>query len=134
MTALILAQHDGKALDKGTLHAVTAAQPLGEVHLLVAGSGAGAVASAAAKVRGVAKVLHADAPALAEPTAETLADLVLTLAPAYDHLLVASTTFGRNVMPRVAARLDVAQISDIVAVLGPDTFSATSMPAMRWRR
>ena len=122
MPALILAQHDGKALDKGTLHAVTAARPLGDIHLLVAGSGAGVVASAATQVQGVTKVLHADAPALAEPTAETLAELLLALAPAYDHLLAASTTFGRNVMPRVAARLDVAQISDIVAVEGPDTF------------
>ncbi len=122
MSALLLAQHDGKTLDKSTLHAVTAAQSLGEVHLLVAGSNAGAVASAAAKVQGVTKVLHADAPALAEPTAETLAELLLALAPAYDHLVAASTTFGRNVMPRVAARLDVAQISDVVAVEGPDTF------------
>jgi electron transfer flavoprotein alpha subunit len=122
MPALILAQHDGKTLDKGTLHAVTAARPLGDIHLLVAGSGAGVVASAATQVQGVTKVLHADAPALALPTAETLAELLLALAPAYDHLLAASTTFGRNVMPRVAARLDVAQISDIVAVEGPDTF------------
>jgi electron transfer flavoprotein alpha subunit len=122
MPALILAQHDGKTLDKGTLHAVTAARPLGDIHLLVAGSEAGVVASAATQVQGVTKVLHADAPALALPTAETLAELLLALAPAYDHLLAASTTFGRNVMPRVAARLDVAQISDIVAVEGPDTF------------
>ncbi|HEX8375893.1 MAG TPA: FAD-binding protein, partial [Geminicoccaceae bacterium] len=122
-TALVLAQHaDGGALDKSTLHAVTAAAKLGDVHLLVAGSGTGAVAEAAARVAGVTRVVHADAPAYAEPTAESLAALLETLAPAYDYLLAASTTFGRNVLPRVAAKLDVAQLSDIVEVLGPDTF------------
>jgi electron transfer flavoprotein alpha subunit len=120
---LVLAQHDGTQVEKPTLHAVTAAQQLGgEVHLLVAGSGIGAVAEAAARIKGVAKVLHADAEALAQPTAEVLADLVVGLAPAYDCLAAASSTFGRNVMPRVAALLDVAQISDIVAVQGPSTF------------
>jgi electron transfer flavoprotein alpha subunit len=122
-TVLLLAQHDGAAaLEKATLHAVTAAGGLGEVHLLVAGSGVQAVAEAAARVQGVAKVLRADAEALAEPTAESLAELLVALAPGYDYLAAASTTFSRNVMPRVAARLDVAQVSDVVAVEGPDTF------------
>jgi electron transfer flavoprotein alpha subunit len=120
---LLLAQHDGAAaLEKATLHAVTAAAKLGEVHLLVAGSGVQAVAEAAARVQGVSKVLRADAEALAEPTAESLAELLVALAPGYDCLAAASTTFSRNVMPRVAARLDVAQVSDVVAVEGPDTF------------
>jgi electron transfer flavoprotein alpha subunit len=122
MPVLVLAQHDGKQLEKSTLHAVTAAQKLGEVHLLVAGSGTGPVAEAAAKVQGVARVLHADDPAFTQPTAETVADLLVSLAGPYDAILAASTTFGRNVLPRVAARLDVAQLSDIVGVLGPDTF------------
>ena len=122
--ALVLAQHaGGAALDKSTLHAVAAAAKLGgDVHLLVAGSGTAPVAEAAAKVAGIAKVIHVDAPAYAEGTAESLAALIEALAPGYDHLLAPSTTFGRNVMPRVAAKLDVAQLSDIVEVLGPDTF------------
>jgi len=122
MAVLVLAQHDGKSLEKPALHAVTAAQKLGEVHLLVAGSGTGAIADAAAKVQGVSRVLHADVPAFAQPTAETVAELLLGLAGPYDAVLAASTTFARNVLPRVAARLDVAQLSDIVDVLGPDTF------------
>ena len=88
----------------------------------MAGSGTGAVAEAAAKVQGVSRVLHADDPAFAQPTAETVAELLLGLAGPYDAVLAASTTFARNVLPRVAARLDVAQLSDIVDVLGPDTF------------
>jgi electron transfer flavoprotein alpha subunit len=123
MSALVLAQHDNAQLNPATLHAVTAATQLGgEVHLLVAGHDCEGVAAAAAKVAGVARVLHAEAPFLADPLAEDLAALIVGLAPAYDHLLAAATTTGKNVMPRVAALLDVAQVSDIVAVLGPDTF------------
>ena len=123
MTALVLAQHDNAELAKATLHAVSAAAKLGgDVHVLVAGKGCGGVAAAAAKVAGVAKVLHADADVLANPVAEDLAALIVSLAGAYDQLLAASTTTGKNVMPRVAAVLDTAQISDIVDVLGPDTF------------
>jgi electron transfer flavoprotein alpha subunit len=123
MTALILAQHADGRLDKATLHAVTAAGGLGgDVHLLVAGSGLGEVANEAARVQGVAKVVRVEHEAYANPLAEDLAKLLVALAPPYDHLVAASTTFGRNVMPRVAALLDVAQVSDVVEVLGPDTF------------
>ncbi len=123
MTALVLAQHDNAQLNPATLHAVTAAGQLGsDVHLLVAGHGCEAVAAAAARVQGVARVLHAEAPFLANPVAEDLAALIVGLAAAYEHLLAAATTTGKNVMPRVAALLDVAQVSDIVEVLGPDTF------------
>jgi electron transfer flavoprotein alpha subunit len=123
MTSLVLAQHDGKELAKPTLHAVTAATKLGGgVHLLVAGKDCGAVAAEAARVAGVSKVLHADADLLANPVAEDLAALLVGLAGSYDALLAASTSTGKNVMPRVAALLDVAQLSDIVDVLGPDTF------------
>jgi electron transfer flavoprotein alpha subunit len=123
MTALVLAQHDNAELNEATLHAVTAAGRLGgDVHLLVAGKDCAGVAAAAAKVSGVSQVLHAEAELLANPLAEDLAALIKGLAEPYDHLLAASTTTGKNVMPRVAALLDVAQISDIVEVLGPDTF------------
>jgi electron transfer flavoprotein alpha subunit len=123
MAVLVLAQHDNAALDKATLHAVTAAAKLApEVDLLVAGQGAAAVAETAARVQGVRKVLHVDAEAYASPVAEDLAALILAVAEGYDYLLAASTTTGKNVMPRVAALLDTAQVSDIVAVEGPDTF------------
>ncbi|EPY00443.1 electron transfer flavoprotein subunit alpha/FixB family protein, partial [Magnetospirillum fulvum] len=94
----------------------------GDVHLLVAGSGVGPVAAAAAQVAGVAKVLVAESEALAHPLAEPLAALIVALAPAYSHVLAAATTTGKNVLPRVAALLDVAQVSEIVAVVAPDTF------------
>lgn len=123
MAVLVLAQHDNQSLDKATLHAVTTAGRLGgEVDLLVAGQGCAEVAQAAAKVAGVRRVLHVDAEPYAQPVAEDLAALILSLADSYDYLLAASTTTGKNVMPRVAALLDVAQVSDIVAVEGPDTF------------
>ena len=123
MASLVLAQHDNASLDKATLHAVTAARKLGpELDLLVAGQSCRAVAEAAAKVPGVRKVLHVDAAVYANPLAEELAALILSMAASYDHLLAASTTTGKNVMPRVAAQLDSAQLSDIVDVLGSDTF------------
>jgi electron transfer flavoprotein alpha subunit len=123
MASLVLAQHDNASLDKATLHAVTAAQKLGaELDLLVAGQNGGAVAEAAAKVPGVRKVLHVDAAAYANPVAEELAALLRSVADGYDYLVAASTTTGKNVMPRVAALLDSAQLSDVVDVLGPDTF------------
>jgi electron transfer flavoprotein alpha subunit len=123
MTALVLAQHDNALLDKATLHAVTAAIALGgDVDLLVAGEGCAAVAEAAARIPGIAKVLRVEAGVYAQPVAEDLAALLVAIAPAYDYLLAAATTTGKNVMPRVAALLDTAQLSDIVAVLGPDTF------------
>jgi electron transfer flavoprotein alpha subunit len=123
MTALVLVQHDNATLDKATLHAVSAAAALGtDIDLLVAGRDCGAVAGAAAKVPGVRRVLRVDADLYAQPLAEELAALLVSLAPDYDYLLAPSTTTGKNVMPRAAALLDTAQVSDIVAVLGPDTF------------
>lgn len=122
MTVLLLAEHDTEALSPETAKALTAARELGAVHVLVAGSGAGAVAEEAAKLSGVAKVLHADDAALAHPLAEPMAALILSLADGYDALVAAATTTGKNVMPRVAALLDVMQISDIIAVDAPDTF------------
>jgi electron transfer flavoprotein alpha subunit len=123
MAVLVLAQHDNATLDKATLHAMSAAGRLGgEIDMLVVGSGAQPVAEAAARVAGVRKVLHVDAPVYAQPLAEDLARLVVALADGYDQLLAASTTHGKNVMPRVAAMLDVAQVSDVTDIEGPDTF------------
>jgi electron transfer flavoprotein alpha subunit len=123
MAVLILAEHDNRALVAATLNAVTAAQALAdEVDLLVAGQGCAAAAEAAARVAGVTRVLKVEHPAYAEPLAEDVALLLQALAPGYAAILAASTTHGKNVMPRLAALLDVAQLSDIVEVLGPDTF------------
>jgi len=125
MTTLIIADHDNAALKSATFHTIAAAQQIGgDVHLLVAGGNAGSVAQAAAQVAGVAKVLHADAPHLAQPTAENVAATVVALARAggYSHILASATGFGKNVAPRVAALLDVAQVSEIIAVESPDTF------------
>ena len=123
MSVLVLAEHEGGALKAATLNTVTAAKALGgDVHVLVAGSGIGAVAEAAAKVAGVAKVLVADAPAYAHALAEPLSALLLGLADGYSAILAPATTSGKNVLPRVAALKDVAQISEIVAVVSPDTF------------
>jgi electron transfer flavoprotein alpha subunit len=123
MRALVLAEHDNLQLVPATLHAVTAAAALGgEVDILVAGEGCEAVAEAAAQVQGVARVIHVDDGAYAEPLAEDLAALLVALAPDYQAVVAASTTSGKNIMPRLAALLDVAQLSDIVEVVGPDTF------------
>ncbi len=123
MTTLLIAEHDNKLLKDATNKALTAAKALGEpVHVLVAGEGARAVAEAAAKLDGVAKVLIADAPAYAHMLAEPLAALIVSLAPAYAAIVAPATTTGKNVMPRVAALLDVMQVSDIVKVISPDTF------------
>ncbi|MFT7723474.1 MAG: FAD-binding protein [Roseateles sp.] len=123
MTALVIAEHDNAALKGATLNTVTAAAALGgDVHVLVAGHNAAAAAAAAAQVAGVAKVLHADAAALADGLAENVAAQVLALAPGYSHILFPATAAGKNVAPRVAALLDVAQISDITKVVGADTF------------
>jgi electron transfer flavoprotein alpha subunit len=123
MTVLVVAEHDNASLRKATLHAVAAAQKLGgELHVLVAGHQAQAAARAAAQVAGVTRVLHADAPQLADFLAENVAALVVGLAKGYSHVVAPSTSNGKNVMPRVAALLDVQQISDIVAVESPDTF------------
>ena len=123
MTALVIAEHDNASLKGATLNTVTAAVACGgEVHVLVAGHNAAAAAAAAAQVAGVAKVLHADSPALAHGLAENVAAQVLAIASAYSHILFPATASGKNVAPRVAAKLDVAQISDITQVLSPDTF------------
>jgi electron transfer flavoprotein alpha subunit len=123
MAALVIAEHDNHVIKGGTLNAVTAAARCGgEVTVLVAGSGCGDAAKAAAAIAGVSKVLVADAPHLAEQLAEALAEQVLAVAGGYTHVLAPATAFGKNVLPRVAARLDVAQISDIVSVESPDTF------------
>jgi electron transfer flavoprotein alpha subunit len=123
MSVLVLAEHDNQALSLATLPAVTAARALdGDVHLLVAGKGCAGVAEAAAKVAGVSKVVCIEGDAYAEPVAEDLALLLKSMANGYGALLAGSSTFGKNVMPRLAALLDVAQLSDIVEVVGPDTF------------
>jgi electron transfer flavoprotein alpha subunit len=123
MSVLLIAEHDNAALKPATLHAVTAAQAIGgELAVLVAGHNAKPVADAAAAIPGVAKVLLADDAAYGNRLAENLAKLVVALAPAYSHILAAATSSGKNFMPRVAALLDVAQISEISAVVTPDTF------------
>ncbi len=122
MTALVLAEHDNAKLNDATRAAITAAGHFGDVHVLVAGHDARPVADAAAKIAGVTKVLYADAPHYAHPTAEALAALLKSLADSYDAFLAPATTFGKNVMPRLAAALDVAQISDIIAIEDENTF------------
>jgi electron transfer flavoprotein alpha subunit len=123
MRILVIAEHDNAGLKAATLNAVTAATKIGgEIDVLVAGANCAAVAAAAAKVAGVAKVLVADAPHYAEHTAENQAALILTLAPGYTHILAPATSNGKNTLPRVAALLDVAQVSDIIAVIDADTF------------
>ncbi len=123
MTILVIAEHDNASLKPSTLHTLGAAKQIGgDVHVLVAGQGAQGVAQAASQVQGVAKVLLADAPVYKDQLAENLAALVAGLAKDYGHVLAPATTFGKNFMPRVAALLDVAQVSDISAVKSADTF------------
>src|SRR5271163_4019006 len=123
MPTLLLAEHDNTTLKDATNKALTAAKALGaEVHILVAGQNCKAVAEAAAKLDGVAKVLLADAPSYAHMLAEPTAALIVALAPPYETIMAAATTSGKNIMPRVAALLDVMQISDIIKVVTPDTF------------
>ena len=122
MTALVLLDHDGSAIKQPARSAVAAALLLGEVHVLVAGHNARAAAEAAARLPGVAKVLYADNDAFAHGLAEPLAALLVALAPGYGHLLAAATAAGKNVMPRVAALLDVQPISEVAAVIDADTF------------
>jgi len=123
MAVLVIAEHDNASLKAATLNTVTAAQACGgDVHVLVAGHNAGAAAAAAAQVAGVAKVIHADGEGLAHGLAENVAAQVLAIAGNYSHILFPATASGKNVAPRVAAKLDVAQISDITKVDAPDTF------------
>jgi len=123
MTVLVLAEHEGGHLKDATLAAVTAAARLGDVHVLVAGSGIGAVAEQAAKIDGVSKVLVADYASLEHQLAENVAPLVAAQMAAYDAFLAPATTTGKNIAPRVAALLDVMQISDILSVEDADTFT-----------
>ncbi|WP_294640775.1 FAD-binding protein [uncultured Aureimonas sp.] len=123
MTTLLIAEHDNKTLSGETAKALTAASQLGgDVHVLVAGEGSAAVAEAAAKLQGVAKVLHADAAGLGHHLAEPLAALVVELAPSYDAVVAPATASLKNALPRAAALLDVMQVSDVIAVHGADTF------------
>jgi electron transfer flavoprotein alpha subunit len=122
MTVLVIADHDNAVLKAATLHAVTAAAKLGEVHILVAGNDARGAAGAAAMVNGVSKVLLADAPVYAHGLPENLALLAADIGRGYSHVLAPATSFGKNLLPRVAALLDSQQISEIVGIDGPDTF------------
>jgi electron transfer flavoprotein alpha subunit len=123
MTTLIIAEHDNEVLKSSVLNTVAAATKIGgEVHVLVAGNGCQSVADAASKVQGVSKVLLAEAEWLGHALAEEIAEVICTVAEGYSHLLAPATSFGKNVMPRVAAQLDVAQVSDIVGVESDDTF------------
>jgi len=123
MTTLVIAEHDNQSLKPATLNTVSAASAIGgDVHVLVAGHNAGEVAKAASQIAGVGKVIHADGASLADGLAENLAAQVLALAGDYSHILFPSTASGKNVAPRVAAKLDVAQVSDITKVVSADTF------------
>jgi electron transfer flavoprotein alpha subunit len=123
MSVLVIAEHDNASIKGATLNTVTAAAACGgDVHVLVAGHNAGAAAAAAAQIAGVAKVLHADADGLAHGLAENVAAQVLAVASGYSHILFPATASGKNVAPRVAAKLDVAQVSDITKVVSADTF------------
>ena len=123
MTSLVVAEHDNAGIKPSTLNTITAAiQCGGDVHVLIAGHNAGAAAAAAAAVAGVAKVIHADGAAFANGLAENVTAQVVSMASAYSHILFPATAVGKNIAPRVAAKLDVAQISDITKVESPDTF------------
>ena len=122
MTVLVLVEHDGKQVNPATLHAVCAAQKLGEVHALVAGSGSLKVAEQASKINGVSKVLLAEAPHFAELLAEEIAPLVVSLAAPYRYFVAAASAFGKNIMPRIAVMLDCSQISDLTEIVDKQTF------------
>jgi electron transfer flavoprotein alpha subunit len=123
VSVLVVAEHDNQSLKPATLHTLAAAQAIGgDIHVLVAGAGCQPVAQAASQCAGVAKVLVADAPHYGDQLAENVAALIVSLAAAYSHILAPATTFGKNLLPRLAALLDVAQISDIIQVISPDTF------------
>ena len=123
MTTLVIAEHDNASIKAATLNTVTAALACGgEVHVLVAGCNAGAAAAAAAQIAGVSKVLHADSAGFAHGLAENVTAQILAIASSYSHLLFPATASGKNIAPRVAAKLDVGQISDVTKVDSPDTF------------
>ena len=127
MVALVIAEHDNASLKAVTLNTVTAAAQCGavsgsEVHVLVVGANCGAAAEQAAKIAGVSKVLVADAAHFADGLAENVAEQILAVAASYSHILAPASAYGKNILPRVAAKLDVAQISEITKVDAPDTF------------
>src|SRR5690606_35885189 len=127
MTVLVIAEHDNATIKEATLNTVAAARQIGvladgQVHVLVAGSSTEAAVEAATRIEGVAKVINANGEALAHGLAENVAAQVLQVAPGYSHILFAATASGKNVAPRVAAKLDVAQLSDITKVIAADTF------------
>ena len=123
MTALVIAEHDSASVKGATLNTVTAAAAAGgEVHILIAGHNASGAAEDASKIAGVTKVLHADAPGFEHGLAENVAAQVIALAGSYSHIVFPATAAGKNVAPRVAALLDVAQVSDIIKVISPDTY------------
>jgi electron transfer flavoprotein alpha subunit len=123
MSILVIAEHDNASIKGATLNTVTAAIACGgDVHVLIAGHNAGEAAKAASQIAGVAKVLHAESPGLEHGLAENVAAQVLAIAGNYSHLLFPATASGKNIAPRVAAKLDVSQISEITKVDGPDTF------------
>ena len=122
MSVLVLAEHDNEDLKPATLNTVSAAQALGEVTILIAGSDCDSVAKTAAKITGISKVLLADSPAYANGLAENVANLLVSISEGYGYLLAPATTSGKNIMPRVAGLLDVAQISDVTTVVNDDTF------------
>src|SRR3978361_113577 len=123
MAALVIAEHDNASLKGSTLNTVTAASECGgEVHVLIAGANCGAAAEAAAQLAGVTKVLVADGPQFADGLAENVAERALARAATSSHIRAPASAYGKNILPRVAARLDVAQISEITKVISPDTF------------
>ena len=123
MAILVIAEHDNQQLKTGVANTIAAASEIGsDISVLVAGSGCAQAAAAVAKITGVTRVLIADAPQYAESLAENIAALVVSIAKNYTHILAPATGFGKNFMPRVAALLDVAQVSDISAIVSPDTF------------
>jgi electron transfer flavoprotein alpha subunit len=124
MSVLVIAEHDNQSIKPATLNTIAAAQKIGgDIHVLVSGKGCGAAAEQAAKAAGVAKVLVADSDALGDQLAENLGAQILAIAGSYGHILAPATSVGKNILPRVAAKLDVAQISDIISVESADTFT-----------
>lgn len=122
MSVLIIAEYQQSCLDEATLHAVSAAQQLGEIDILIAGHNVAGIAAQAQQISGVRKILLADAPDYAQVLAEAVAPLVVQLADSYDHIIAAATCFGKNLLPRVAALLDCAPVSDVVAIIDSQTF------------
>ncbi len=123
MSVLIFAEHNNQSLHPSTRHAVTAALELGgEIHILVAGSNASSVSNEAAKIAGVKKILYSDAPHYSYPLAENMAPLLASVAKNYSHIIATATTTGKDIMPRLAALLDMSQVSEIIKIISPDTF------------